>query len=80
MIKLLPCILFEKKTYLYFSIRNGHPSEPALYQLYRHTFVPYIGLYVLRTGDSVGSRHVNEAQKRNDGVAAASSDGGTHWW
>ena len=37
--KLLPCILFEK-IYLYFSIGNGQPSEPALCQMYRHTFVP----------------------------------------
>ena len=27
--------------YLYFSIGNGQPREPALCQLYRHTFVPY---------------------------------------
>ena len=41
-------VLFDKiaseyfiwKIYLYFSIGNGQPREPALYQLYRHTFVP----------------------------------------
>ena len=38
-IKLLTCVLFEK-IYLYFCIGNGHPKEPALCQLYRHTFVP----------------------------------------
>ena len=27
--------------YLYFSVGNGHTREPALCQLYRHTFVPY---------------------------------------
>jgi len=27
--------------YLHFSIGNGPPVEPALCQLYRHTFVPY---------------------------------------
>jgi len=27
--------------HLYFSIGNGQPREPALCQLYRHTFVPY---------------------------------------
>ena len=27
--------------YMYFSIGNGQPREPALCQLYRHTFVPY---------------------------------------
>ena len=40
-------VLFEKiayvyfvwKIYLYFSIGNGQPGEPALCQLYRHTFV-----------------------------------------
>ena len=37
--KLLPYILFEKYN-LYFSIGNGQPREPALCQLYRHTFVP----------------------------------------
>ena len=30
---------FIRKTYLHFSIGNGQP-EPALCQLYRHTFVP----------------------------------------
>jgi len=40
LIKLLPYILSEK-IYLYFSIVNGQPVEPALCQLYRHTFVPY---------------------------------------
>ena len=29
-----------KNVYLYFSIGNGQPREPALCQLYRHTFVP----------------------------------------
>ena len=40
--KLLPyyIMLFEK-IYLYFSIGNGQPREPALSQLYRHIFVPY---------------------------------------
>ena len=37
LIKLLPYISFEK----YFSIGNGQLTEPALYQLYRHTFVAY---------------------------------------
>jgi len=43
LIKLLPCILFEKKYIfrLHFSIGSGQPGEPALCQLYRHTFVPY---------------------------------------
>jgi len=40
LIKLPPCILFEKKTYLYFSMGNGQTREPALCQLYRRTFVP----------------------------------------
>ena len=40
LIKLLPYILFEK-IYLYFSIENGQPREPAPCRLYRHTFVPY---------------------------------------
>jgi len=39
--KLPPYILFEK-IYLYFCIGNGQSREPALCQLYRHTFVPMI--------------------------------------
>ena len=34
-------VYFIWKIYLYFSIGNGQPREPALCQLYRHTFVPY---------------------------------------
>ena len=30
------------KIYWYFSIGNVQPREPALCQLYRHTFVPYL--------------------------------------
>ena len=33
-------VYFIGKIYLYFSIGNGKPREPALCQLYRHTFVP----------------------------------------
>jgi len=33
-------VYFTRKIYLYFSIRNGQPREPALCQLYRHTFAP----------------------------------------
>jgi len=35
-------VLFYWKIHSYFSIGNGHPREPALCRLYRHTFVPYI--------------------------------------
>jgi len=38
--KVLPYILFQK-IYLYFGAGNGRPREPALCQLYRHSFVPY---------------------------------------
>ena len=34
-------IYFIRKIYLYSSIGNDQPREPALCQLYRHTFVPY---------------------------------------
>ena len=34
-------IYFVWKIYLYFSIGNGQPREPALCRLYRHSFVPY---------------------------------------
>jgi len=34
-------VYFIWKIYLYFSIGNGQPGEPALCQLYRHTFVHY---------------------------------------
>jgi len=37
-------VYFIWKIYLYFSIGNGQPREPALCQLYRHTFVPYTSL------------------------------------
>jgi len=33
-------VYFTWKIYLYCSIWNGRPEEPALCQLYRHTFVP----------------------------------------
>ena len=33
-------VYFIWKMYLYFSIGNGQPGEPALCQLYRHTLVP----------------------------------------
>ena len=36
--------------YLYFSIENGQPREPALCQLYRHTFVPYRQSVTIGTG------------------------------
>jgi len=43
-------VLFDKiasvyyiwKIYLYFSIGNGQPTEPALCQLFRHTYIPYL--------------------------------------
>jgi len=34
-------VYFIRKIYLYFSIGNGQPMEPALCQLYRHRFVRY---------------------------------------
>jgi len=34
-------VYFIGKIYLYFSIGNGQPMEPALCQLHRHTFVRY---------------------------------------
>ena len=34
-------VYFICKIYLYFSIGNGQPREPALRQSYRRTFVPY---------------------------------------
>jgi len=34
-------VCFIRKLYLYFIIGDGQPRKPALYQLYRHTFVPY---------------------------------------
>jgi len=34
-------VYFIWKIYLYLSIGNGQPREPALCQLYRHIFVPY---------------------------------------
>ena len=43
------------KIYLYFSIGNGQPRQPALCQLYRHTFVPYRLMFWLQTDDALGS-------------------------
>jgi len=34
--------VYLKKINLYFSIRNGQPREPAMWQLYRQSFVPYL--------------------------------------
>jgi len=37
----IPSVYFTSKIiFIYFSIGNGQPQEPALCQLYRHTFVP----------------------------------------
>ena len=44
--KIAPYILFEEHIF-YFSIGNGQPREPALCQLYRHTFVPYTRAFQL---------------------------------
>jgi len=37
----ISAIYFILKIYLYFITGNGQPMEPALYQLYWHTFIPY---------------------------------------
>jgi len=59
--KLLPYILFEKM-YLYFSIGNGPPSDPALCPLYRHTFVPYAAQYTIWSacGPAVKLFHISQ--------------------
>ena len=57
MIKLLPCILFEK-IYLYFSIGSGRPREPALCQLYRHTFDPCTDATNSRVPDDLSIVHI----------------------
>jgi len=38
--KKIASVYFISEIYLYFSIGNGRPREPALCRLYRHTFVP----------------------------------------
>jgi len=48
-------VYFMRKIYPYFSIGNGRPREPALCQLYRHTFVPHrpqLGRAYMARGDS----------------------------
>ena len=65
MIKLLPYILSDK-IHLYFSIGNGQPSEPALCQLYRHTFV----LYPVHVSLAIPERYLADLC-----VPAASTDG-----
>ena len=56
-------VLFDKisvyfiwKIYLYFSIGNGQPMEPALCQLNRHTFIHYSSIILL----SVRRQNVSE--------------------
>jgi len=39
--KIVSVYFIWKKLYLYFSIRYRQPREPALCQLYRHTFIRY---------------------------------------
>ena len=63
-------VLFDKiafvqyfiwETYLYFSVGNGQPGEPALCQLYRHTFVPnYTRQQLPRI-----EKEKNDARKKN---------------
>jgi len=65
LIKLLPYILSDK-IHLYFSIGNGQPSEPALCQLYRHTFV----LYPVHVSLAIPERYLADLC-----VPAASTDG-----
>ena len=43
-------VYFIWKIYLYFSIGNSQSCEPALCQLYRHTFVPYDQECAMRKG------------------------------
>jgi len=50
-------VYFIWKIYLYFSIGNGQPREPALCQLYRHTFVTY-WLQTLQRTTSLSCKHV----------------------
>ena len=45
-------VYFFSKLYSYFSTGNGHPREPALCQLCRHTFIPYRFLFL--TSNVVG--------------------------
>ena len=40
-------MLFEKCIHI-FSTENAQPTEPALCQLYRHTFVPYSNAFQAR--------------------------------
>ena len=43
-------VYFFSKLYSYFSTGNGHPREPALCQLCRHTFISYSTAYILSNG------------------------------
>ena len=47
-------VYFIWKIYLYFSIGNGQTREPALCQLYRHTFVSYV-LIPAKAGAQTGT-------------------------
>jgi len=63
LIKLLPYYYVIWKIYLYFSIGSGQPREPALCQLYRHTFVPYT---------SKSTWRIIQDDAKTDALAAAS--------
>jgi len=52
LIKLLPYILSEKYIYILGLEMVSQPREPALCQLYRHTFVPYGGVSTLAAAAS----------------------------
>ena len=59
-------VYFIWKIYLYFSIGSGQSREPALCQLYRHTFVPYSG------GASLSRAAVARAAARRSAANAGS--------
>jgi len=65
--KIASAYFIEKKIYLYFSIGNGQPGEPALCQLYRHTFVPNgSSAQVANVGDSL--RRLSSVHRIQDSV------------
>jgi len=58
----------SKKIYLYFSIGNGQPRDPALCQLYRHTFDPHDDMTLADKGaeHEIASKYIGGRKCRGD--------------
>ena len=64
--------MFVKTASMKYTFGNGQPSEPALCQLYRHTFVPY-GASALSRKSRISATLMTDAGLRPLGADAAGS-------